>query len=174
MLFESDTNWLEYKEPNDTRESVRLVEKVIRESSRLDEARVALARMGQKYGGTQGDANSILYAAAHPFYNRAFQIGEDDGEMFKSFEETPPDLVIDFGGRPQKLFADITHSIRGDQQLQCFRKPALVDIFVSVGKVPVYYLARGHDLEIGANYEDFKRGEVDYLCLLYTSPSPRD
>lgn len=116
--------------------------------------------MGNKHGGEEGKRSSILYAAAHPIFNYTILPATID----RGNQSTK--LVVDFGGRPQAIFNEISIQLRrvlleeGNPEIDL--TPAML-FTLKCGKIPTYYLAREGDVELGHHLSAEKIPYLDRL-----------
>jgi hypothetical protein len=143
FIFESD---IDYKN-TPIYSKILKVSQIIGDLTGLDDEFTSLHMMGAKHGGENGLENSFFYAAAHPFYNQSV-IAKDIDNSISSFTITNPNpaLIMDLGGRPQKIFNAVILKLRSVLNPEEYTFPALVNCIVKSGKVPVYYQARKGDI----------------------------
>lgn len=148
VAFESDQNW---PQDNPSVEcTLQDLAKRLPQIPHIQNELSSVMKMGRKHGGGKGEQNALLYVAAHPLYNQSLPFDGDSGDLFSSFSQTSAELIVDFGGIPQKVFNTLGHALREDVKKDGGNIPALLNIVHRAGKTPVYYHARKGDVLLGA------------------------
>lgn len=128
----------------------------------IDQELTTLKIMGEKHGGKDGMDKAIFYAAAHPIYNQSIISKTEENSITQFVVEHPrPKLIIDFGGRPQKTFNRVIDALRSSLNKSEYVLPALMNVIVKTGKVPVYYRARQGDILLSEVCNSFDEYVVD-------------
>lgn len=163
LILEVDADWM--RDDNLLYNEARILAERISAIGTVREEVDTLLQMGDKHGGDSGKSASLFYAAAHPIYNRSLILpAELVGQLSQKpfVREHKPCVIIDHGGRPQRIFNAINIALRNDPGQEGIRLP-LINVVVKSGKVPVYYHAREYDLLIGEDVRDFDIRHIDRL-----------
>ena len=159
FIFESDSAYLDTPIYN----IIKGLSEEIKTFSGLGEDFEALERMGEKHGGKNGVENALFYAAAHPFYNQAVVCRDNASSAITKFIASNPfpELIIDFGGRPQKTFNSVIEALRRNLHPDKFIFPSLINIIIKPGKVPVYYKAKHGDVLLDSDCNSIYNQNID-------------
>jgi hypothetical protein len=161
FVFESDKPFILTKAFTEIEHLSARIEQTIDISEEVQ----SLLIMGAKHGGEIGKRNALFYAAAHPLYNQSLNSKENLGKyIFDYIERHPePKMILDMGGRPQRIFNNVISSLRKQLPLEYYNKPPLVNVIVKSGKIPVYYKAQNGDLMIDEDVNLWSKTKPDIL-----------
>ena len=129
-------------------------------SPQMEEEVTSVTKMGGKHGGEEGVKNALLYAAAHPYYNQSIIRREKTGHINEGVDV--PKMIIDHGGRPQKIFNKIArsliHEVKNNDE---YLTPPTIHMIIKAGKIPVYYAARDGDIPVGVDVNSIDYKKID-------------